>query len=890
MDELLAGAGRGAGAFAVVSGPTGHGRSTVLRRLAARAADAGAVVLTATAHRDGPPAPHATVGQLLAPLRRDDAPDDARLHTAVREAAARRTVLVTVDDLQHADEASVRDLRHLADRLAGERVALVVSWRRVPGEDEPEPLRALLYRPAARWLLLPALPPDAVVALARRHGAAAARRVAEHRALAGGSPLLATALARDAAQPGTVPGPAYARAVLTCLYRTGPVATRVARALALLDAPGAPDDPRLLGRLAGVDAGLRERALDALAEAGVLADGAFRHPAGRRAVLDGLPADEETALRRAAARLLHEEGAPAGTVAAQLLAAGPLREEWVPPLLREAARGALAGGETTGAARLLRLAVESCATDVARYTAKVELAMVRWMSDPAASVPLFLALRAPILAGKVPARHALDVALTMLWGLRFDEAVEVIEHAGLVPTDDPEEVLRARVTRLMLETMFPGVAARLGGAPALPATRGRLGSEDEALLGVLEILSAVLRQSADGHALARVEQELRGNHTGPNTLAPIGSPVLGLLCLVYSDRLTAAAEWCDRALADTGSAAFPDAAGALWRAFLDAVGAVVALRTGRPRAAVERARGALERIGARDWNSTRVLALATLAEAHTGMGELAAAAELFVDPVPDGAFEALAGPLYLHARGRHHLAEDRAHAALADFLRCGRQLTTWGVEAPGLVPWRAAAAEAWLALGEPARARVLAEEQLVVLRDEFPRTRAMALRCLAATRAPGERPAPLRAAVALLERCGARYELARVLVDLGEAHHALGDRHAAYSVRRRARRIARDCDARGLYEPAPPPAAPPTEDAADRRAPRGGDAPARLTTSERRVAALAVQGFSNREIAEHLYVTVSTVEQHLTRVYRKTGVGSRAELSAALRPHRVAAA
>jgi DNA-binding CsgD family transcriptional regulator len=51
-----------------------------------------------------------------------------------------------------------------------------------------------------------------------------------------------------------------------------------------------------------------------------------------------------------------------------------------------------------------------------------------------------------------------------------------------------------------------------------------------------------------------------------------------------------------------------------------------------------------------------------------------------------------------------------------------------------------------------------------------------------------------------------------------------------------------------------------------------------LSDAERRVAALAAQGQTNREISRRLFVTVSTVEQHLTRVYRKLGVARRMDL------------
>ena len=58
-----------------------------------------------------------------------------------------------------------------------------------------------------------------------------------------------------------------------------------------------------------------------------------------------------------------------------------------------------------------------------------------------------------------------------------------------------------------------------------------------------------------------------------------------------------------------------------------------------------------------------------------------------------------------------------------------------------------------------------------------------------------------------------------------------------------------------------------------------GAASDELTTLERRVAELAADGRRNKEIAAAMYVTVATVEAHLSRVYRKLGVRSRAELA-----------
>jgi DNA-binding CsgD family transcriptional regulator len=55
-----------------------------------------------------------------------------------------------------------------------------------------------------------------------------------------------------------------------------------------------------------------------------------------------------------------------------------------------------------------------------------------------------------------------------------------------------------------------------------------------------------------------------------------------------------------------------------------------------------------------------------------------------------------------------------------------------------------------------------------------------------------------------------------------------------------------------------------------------------LTASERRVAQMAAEEVSNKEIAQALFVTVKTVEMHLSRVYRKLDIDSRRQLAGAL--------
>src|SRR5207247_47786 len=55
-----------------------------------------------------------------------------------------------------------------------------------------------------------------------------------------------------------------------------------------------------------------------------------------------------------------------------------------------------------------------------------------------------------------------------------------------------------------------------------------------------------------------------------------------------------------------------------------------------------------------------------------------------------------------------------------------------------------------------------------------------------------------------------------------------------------------------------------------------------VTPSERRVAAMAADGMTNREIAQALFVTPRTVEVHLSSAYRKLGISSRSQLPQSL--------
>ncbi|WP_131743081.1 helix-turn-helix transcriptional regulator, partial [Actinomadura roseirufa] len=308
-------------------------------------------------------------------------------------------------------------------------------------------------------------------------------------------------------------------------------------------------------------------------------------------------------------------------------------------------------------------------------------------------------------------------------------------------------------------------------------------------------------------------------------------------------------------------------------AFFAAARAEIALRVGDLPGALREAQSALARLGAASWGVAVGYPLGTLVLAATRAGEHDEAAKYLAMSVPEAMFQSRHGLHYLYARGHHHLAAGHAHAALADFLSCGDLIRTWGLDTAGPVPWRTDAAEAWLRLGNRDQARRLIREQLSRTDGRGP-----ALRLLAAASPPGRRLPLLTEAVDLAEASGDRFEQARVLADLSRVH-ATGNRRRARLLLRQALHVATMCGMRPL-----------AQELLSVQADLGGaesmtddpDGIASLTDSERRVASLAVLGHTNREIAAKLYITPSTVEQHLTRIYRKLGIRRRKDLPADL--------
>ncbi|HEU4736479.1 MAG TPA: helix-turn-helix transcriptional regulator, partial [Solirubrobacterales bacterium] len=202
---------------------------------------------------------------------------------------------------------------------------------------------------------------------------------------------------------------------------------------------------------------------------------------------------------------------------------------------------------------------------------------------------------------------------------------------------------------------------------------------------------------------------------------------------------------------------------------------------------------------------------------------------------------------------------------------------------PTFSPCRSALA---LALGPEDRAEateLIAEELELARVSGLSRPEGIALRA-AGMLAGGENGiAELRASLTALERSEAALERARTLVELGGALRRAGQRAEARGPLTEGMDLAHRCGAPRLVERAR------GELRATGARPRrvvltGVDA---LTASELRVARLAANGRTNPEIAQELYVSVKTVETHLSHTYAKLGLagqGARSGLAELLSP------
>jgi DNA-binding CsgD family transcriptional regulator len=901
LGALLRDCGEGKGIVALIRGPVASGKTTLLQALSREAAATGAVFLGAVGSRAERGLPlgildqlfrngslPASIFQQIADLIEDraliDMPPDPEPETispvmahvcegllnVLVELSEGHPVVIAVDDLQYADVASVQCLSYLARRASTYRILTVLTdcIQALPADHL---LRAEILRQGnCRSILLGPLSPSDVASLLSEYldSGTAQRLASSCHAMTGGNPLLVKALGEDARasgdEPATlVPQSSFRSAVVTCLNRYEPSLVELAHTVAVL---GPSATPSLLAELLDISAESAVHGINALSRSGLLESGQFRHEAARQAVIEQMTANDRAAMHGRAAGALYQAGAAPAILAGHLVDADRVGAGWAIAVLREAAERAVADGDANRAIAYLRRAESECVDD--RQRAEIRFALVRteWPVNTEGAARHLAELVTDARAGRLDNESMGNLTYYLLWVGDTDNAAEILSVLDIAHEDTKtlKAGFQAYHIRSPLNFLYPDLAKRIrsagkNGIPTPPVAVHPEPGDVSALPG------AAATDSGATHIVA--ERILRERGLSDPTLASVTTALMALIC---EDRLDRAAFWCDALMQESEGSC----SSVLWQAVLTGFLAIVETRRGNLQDAEDHARAALALLPGKAWGVAIGVPLSSLLLATIATRKHADAAACLRVPVPEAMFETPYGLLYLYARGEYYLATGCPQAALADFTDCGRRMITWGLDQPGLVPWRTKAAEAHLVIGNDPKARELSKEQLAQVGSRSSRTRGISLRALALTIHPSKRTALLRESVEDLRDSGARLELAYTFNELSNAHLALGEHSRAHWAARQARNLAERCGAQALKV---------TLRIPDLDLPESGNgAGARLlaclSDSEQRVAILAACGYTNIQISQKLYVTVSTVEQHLTRVYRKLGVAGRAEL------------
>ena len=803
------------------------------------------------------------------------------------------SVLIAIDDAHWGDRASLRLVLYLLQRLDAMAVAIVVARRlgersapddllgQIAAHDASRSVRpAALSRGAARRMVARALP-DAEEAFAD-----ACWRMTEGNVFLLGE--LAGAVraegwkptAHNAVRIGTLAPEAVLRAVAVRLMRLSDDAAGVARAVAVLG-----DDAQLrhVAALTGRAPARVAAAADALAASEILRPvgvGAlqFAHPLLASAVYADVGTGERAALHRRAAEILRDEEIAPERVAAHLLPSPGTGEAWAVEALAAAATRAVTLGAPESAASYLRRALDEPPAAGVRSGLLRQLGL----SEAATGLPSAIERLRDALAVATDeadrAQTLLVLGRTLAAVGRHAEALEAFDEAAGSAGAEARVAALARAEAGALGVLDPRRRPELlarAAEPPFASGRSATTSPTQRALLATHTLHEALRGAPRDEVVALARRALCADIPFADHGAG-GTVLFGVGVALYSgDELA----WTDRVL--TAALSHARAQGSIMAvANASLCRAASRWAQGRLAEALEDAEQAVdaERYG---WRQFLPAACGIVMGLAIDRGDTEAATALAARPDPaDPAGSAMLAPWH-ESLGRLALIERRYEDARAHF-EDWRDVVT-GIDNPAcFAGWRSASARALAGLGRVDEARELAAEELALARSYgAPRAISVALRALAHAKADGVLDGPialLEEAVALAAASEARLEHCRAQLDLGTVLRRAGRRSQAGRALGAALELARACGARLVEERA----AEELEVAGTRvrrAAQRGADA---LSPSERRVVALAIEGLSNRQIAEALFVTRKAVEWHLGNAYRKLDVRSRRELPEAL--------
>lgn len=917
IEEARSGSGR----LVVVEARAGLGKTRLLQAARESAAAAGLRVLAARATELERDFPFALVRQLLAPALAGLPPDErdgvldgagaalgalglagndgsaqpgdtfAVLHGLYWVTAAlaeREPLVLAIDDAHWADAASLDYLSFLLPRL--EELPLLVAVTSRPDEpDAPGGLARVTTDALARRLSPGPLSREAATAVVTGElgcepdaGFAAACHE-----VSGGNPFLLGELARTVAAEGIEPTTGeiervrelapdrVARTVAVRLDRLSDEARAVARAVAILGDDG---DHRLVATLVELGPESAARGADALRAASVLDHGSelrFIHPLVRNAVYVELPAGERAAAHARAAALLRDEGAAPELIATQLVATVARGDRDTVETLLEAGKRALAKGAARSAIAYLTRALREPAPDDLRASVLHPLITASiWAADHT----VFDAIERDVFdelerQPSLKPRWATKLTTWMALSGRFDRSAPLLEDAIDVAMAGGD-VDRAFRLEAQLNTISQLPLSER--AARLERYRGRIEPDSPSgrLEASLDAQHALLCGSAD-EAADCARRALDGGKVFAEQ-AELTSPGFNVIVLVFADQLDDAQRGADHARAigrERGST--PQQVGAWW------LNGFVAWARGDLDVAEADLRQAFTLAQLGGLAPAVLMLTAGLMWVLIHRGELdAAETQLESTGMATGAMpENVLVSLLLMARAQLRLEQGRLEEAAEDFLELKRWSQRMGATTGPSLQAGAFAAMALAGLGHRERALELAHEALANARAwgaPSGISRALRARGLAIGGSAGIES--LAEAAAVLDGSPVKVERATAMCELGAALRRENRRAEAREPLRAALDLARRCGAGGIARRAFDELQA-TGERVRRHTPIGVES---LTPSERRVAELAASGMTNRQIAQSLFVTVKTVETHLSAAYDKLGIRSRGELADAL--------
>jgi DNA-binding CsgD family transcriptional regulator len=805
--------------------------------------------------------------------------DRRTVGTAVRsllgELAAAGPLLLAVDDLQWLDTTSAATLEFALRRLAPSPIGFLVS-RRV---QEPAPLKVdALVEPGS--LTRATIGPLSVAGLhhvlSEWLGEAPARStlVRIHQA-SGGNPLFALEVARVLAETGIpppgepLPVPADVGELVRRRIAKLPTATRdVLLAAAVLGVPSEEVIEAALGR--PVVAGLEPAELQQIArlERGTVV---FAHPLFAGAVYRSATSAERRAMHRRLADALEDSEARAR----QLALAAEGRDEEAAAVVHAAAAQAVARGAPAAAAELCELALGLTEAggeaeplriiDAATYLHLAgETKRARTMLESVDSWegwPPELHIRALHLLGEV-VEYTQGPAALAAFG------------RGILDGSADAQTQAAGHLAISYAAMQSDAQSALDHADVALALLGRLGesADPETLASAFTVrfrAGAVLGHGLDRDLMERAMALEAGLPPECASVEPV-APVFGFW-LRWFDDLDGSRELLERLVLDATANGQETSrvVGLMQLSITECV-------AGNLQQARELGLSAYELAKELEVRQLTKMTTSALALVAANLGEVDAARELCeeLEPVASGSggaeidLESVVGLLEL-ALGNIDAADTHLTAALNVFERVG-------FGEPGQFRVHADAAEAAVAVGDIARARGIADfleghgestdhrwslatgarVRALIAAAEGELGSAL-LACERALAHHDGLPMPLERARTLLVR-GVIQRRARRRGDAKRSFEQALEIFEQAGARLWAERARRELDRVGL-----------------RRS--SGD---ELTEGERRVAELAAKGLTNREVAAALYLSPKTVGANLTRIYRKLGIKSRAELGA----------